>query len=121
MEVERRGFFLTHLFLKERRFAMKDKLWSERIKFFILGILAVTGILFLAGADSLSPPPPNYGRFQISSWATSFGNNSGGVGAFVVDTVSGETRTVYSRIYGVVPVEGKLIKNDLKKPFISID
>ncbi len=100
---------------------MKDKqLWTERIKFFLLGIAVVTGILFLAGADTLSPPPPNYGRFQISSWATSFGNNSGGVGAFVVDTITGETKTVYSRIYGA-PVEGKLIKNELKKPFIAID
>jgi len=100
---------------------MKDKLlWTERAKYFLLGMAVVTGILFLAGADTLAPPPPNYGRFQISSWATSFGNNSGGVGAFVVDTITGETKTVYSRIYGA-PVEGKLIKNDLKKPFISID
>lgn len=99
---------------------MKDKLWSERIKFFLLGMLVVTGILFLAGADTLTPPPPNYGRFQISSWATSFGNNSGGVGVFVVDTITGETKTVYSRIYGA-PDEGKLIKNDLKRPFVAID
>jgi hypothetical protein len=100
---------------------MKEKIWSERIRFFLLGVLFVAGILFLTGADTLSPPPPNYGRYQISSWATSFGNNSGGVGAFVVDTVSGETKTVYSRIYGPVPGDGKLIKNDLKKPFASID
>jgi hypothetical protein len=100
---------------------MKDKqFWAERAKFFLLGIACVAGILFLAGADTLAPPPPNYGRFQISSWATSFGNNSGGVGAFVIDTVTGETKTVYSRIYGA-PEDGKLIKNDLKKPFIAID
>lgn len=100
---------------------MKDKqLWTERTKFFLLGIAVVTGILFLAGADSLNPPPPNYGRFQISSWATSFGNNSGGVGAFVIDTITGETKTVYSRIYGA-PEEGKILKNDLKKPFVTID
>lgn len=100
---------------------MKDKrLLAERVKYFLLGIAVVTGILFLAGADTLAPPPPNYGRFQISSWATSFGSNSGGVGAFVIDTVTGETKTVYSRIYGA-PEEGKLIKNDLKKPFIAID
>lgn len=99
---------------------MKDKPWAERIKYFLFGAFVVAGILFLAGADSLSPPPPNYGRFQISSWATSFGENSGAVGAFVVDTVTGETKTVYSRIYGT-PGEGKLIKNDLKKPFIAIE
>jgi hypothetical protein len=100
---------------------MKDKqLWAERAKYFLLGIGVITGIIFLIGADTLSPPPPNYGRFQISSWATSFGNNSGGVGAFVVDTVTGETKTVYSRIYGA-PEEGKIVKNDLKKPFIAID
>lgn len=100
---------------------MKDKqLWTERTKFFLLGIAVVTGILFLTGADSLSPPAPNYGRFQISSWATSFGNNSGGVGAFIIDTITGETKTVYSRIYGA-PEEGKILKNDLKKPFISMD
>jgi hypothetical protein len=99
---------------------MKDKLWKERIKYFLLGTLVVTGILFLVGADSLNPPPPHYGRFQISSWATSLGDNSGAVGAFVIDTVTGETKTVYGRIYGN-PGEGKLIKNDLRKPFIAIE
>lgn len=48
------------------------------------------------------------------------GKNSGAVGAFVMDTVSGETRTVYMRTYGKPPAS-RAVKNDLKKPFHAID
>jgi major membrane immunogen (membrane-anchored lipoprotein) len=98
---------------------MEKKIVIERIKFFLFGILAVTGLLFLAGFNDNSAPTLNNGRYQLSSWAGSFGDDSGGVGAFVVDTVSGETKTVYMRLYGK-PGKSDVIKNDLRTSFSSI-
>jgi len=93
-----------------------------KIKHFFLGAAATLLLLMLTGAidnGSSSSATLNFGRYQLSSFATSFGDKGGVIGAFVIDTVSGETRTVYSRIYGP-EMESKLVKNDLKKPFISI-
>ncbi|NTV13507.1 MAG: hypothetical protein HGA96_06195 [Desulfobulbaceae bacterium] len=94
-----------------------------RVKYFLLGLSVSLLMLFLTGAmnDPGAPSSANlsFGRYQISSWATSFGDKGGVVGAFVIDTFSGETKTVYSRMYGPA-VEGEVIKNDLKKPFMSI-
>ncbi|NTV14930.1 MAG: hypothetical protein HGA96_13520 [Desulfobulbaceae bacterium] len=94
-----------------------------KLKFFLLGVGASMMMLFLTGAmnDPGAPSSANlaYGRYQISSWATSFGDKGGAVGAFVIDTFSGETKTVYSRTYGPT-MEGEVLKNDLKKPFTSM-
>ncbi|MFQ5559320.1 MAG: hypothetical protein ACE5FU_01870 [Nitrospinota bacterium] len=98
---------------------MERKIVNERVKFFCFGVFVVVGILVLTGARDMAPRALNSGRFQISAWAGSFGNNSGGVGVFVVDTISGETKTVYARTYGT-PEKGAVLKNDLKKPFVSI-
>ncbi len=96
-----------------------DKLKAIKIKYFLLGIGSAILFLMLTGAEFGSEPTLNFGRYQLSSWATSFGKDSGVLGAFVIDTVSGETKTVYSRIYGNPP-RTKVIKNDLKKPFSAI-
>lgn len=94
-----------------------------KAKYFVFGILATLFFLVLTGAidhqGSSSSATLNFGRYQLSSWATSFGEKGGAVGAFVIDTVSGETRTVYSRTYGP-PMESSVIKNDLKKPYSAI-
>jgi len=94
-----------------------------KLKFFLLGVGASLVMLFLTGAlnDSGAPSSANlaYGRYQISAWATSFGDKGGVVGAFVIDTFTGETKTVYSRTYGAM-MEGEVLKNDLKKPFTSM-
>jgi len=97
-----------------------NKNWRDKSLFFALGVLslAVVGLL-LGAASDYQNTSPNYGRFQVSSFATRLGNESGVVGAFVVDTVSGETRTAYLRTYGDPP-NSTAVKNDLKKPFISI-
>jgi hypothetical protein len=97
---------------------LKNKVLKERVTFFLLGALAVFGMLFLLGADNAVII--DNGRYQLSSWAGSFGKNSGGVGAFIVDTVTGETKTAYTRIYGE-PENGRVIKNNLNKPFNSMD
>jgi hypothetical protein len=91
--------------------------------YFFLGVGAVLFFLILTGAidnqGASSSTTLGFGRYQLSSWATSFGEKGGAVGAFVIDTVSGETRTVYSRTFGP-PMDSSVVKNDLKKPFISI-
>lgn len=97
----------------------------EKIKIFLLGVIASLLVFVLLGVaggnlnDSAYYGPPNYGRYQVSSWATQLGPNSGILGAFVVDTVSGETKTVYSRIYGQED-NGVTLKSELYKPFSAI-
>ncbi len=99
----------------------RNTVWRERLLFFSLGALSLGGIFLLLGAAAdYQASTLNYGRYQISSWATQLDKNSGAVGAFVMDTVSGETRTVYMRTYGKPPAS-RAIKNDLKKPFHAID
>ncbi len=95
-----------------------------KLKYFLLGLGSALLLLLLTGAMNDSGAPGsanlNFGRYRLSSWATSFGDKGGAMGAFVIDTVSGETRTVYSRTFGTAPMGGDVIKNDLKKPFPSI-
>lgn len=88
-----------------------------RLKPFALGMLAALLVLLLTAAVDISPP--NYGRYQVSSWASPLGSEGGGFGAFVVDTATGETKLVYSRLFGKVG-DGKVKKDQLKMPFGSI-
>ncbi|MDF1577906.1 MAG: hypothetical protein RQ753_07130 [Desulfurivibrionaceae bacterium] len=94
-----------------------------KAQYFIYGVLVALFFLVLTGAidhqGSSTSANLSFGRYQLSSWATSFGEKGGAVGAFVIDTVSGETRTVYSRTFGP-PMESTVIKNDLKKPYSAI-
>ncbi|HBG20718.1 MAG TPA: hypothetical protein DDY32_15980 [Desulfobulbaceae bacterium] len=97
------------------------KKWRERFLYFSLGVISLAAVFLLLGASSdFQNNTLNFGRYAISSWATQIDNKSGVIGAFVLDTVSGETRTVYMRTYGDTP-ESKMTKNDLKKPFIAIE
>lgn len=101
---------------------MNEKIqnWRDRLVFFTLGVLslAVVGLLLGAASDHQNSTL-NFGRYQLSSWATQLDSNSGIVGAFVMDTVSGETRTAFIRTYGDTPP--KLTeKYDLKKTFHKI-
>lgn len=90
---------------------------KDRLAYFFLGLVSGIALLMILGASEFGPP--NYGRYQISAWGTSLGKDQAGVGAFIVDTATGETKTVYSRVYGGTDT-GKVIKDDLRKPFISI-
>lgn len=96
---------------------------KDRLLFFSLGAICLLMGSFLMGAASdyvnNNNTTLNFGRYAISSWATQLDGKSGVVGAFVMDTVSGETRTVYIRTYGEIP-KSETVKNDLKKPFNSI-
>jgi hypothetical protein len=94
----------------------QDKQWSDRFKYFLLGLLTVGAVVFLMGNHSSAP---NYGRYQISSWGTAFGDFSGGCGAFIIDTATGETKTAYMYIYGTS--DGmSILKNNLGKSFYEI-
>lgn len=75
--------------------------------------------LLLGAASDYKNNTLNFGRYQLSAWGTQLGENGGAVGAFVMDTVSGETRTAYIRTYGDTP-QSRVVKNDLKQPFNSI-
>jgi hypothetical protein len=97
-----------------------------KIKYFLFGVGFTLMFLLLTGAYQVveiegnsAPLTLDNGRYQLSSWATSIGDKNGVIGAFVIDTVSGETKTVYSREYGP-KIESTTVKNDLKKPFSSI-
>ncbi len=99
----------------------KNKLWTDKLKFFLLGVLTITSIILLTGMSNSSNPAPHYGRFQISAWGTAFGDFSGGYGAFIVDTATGETKTAYMYIYGKSDDKAKSISEDnLGKPFYEI-
>ncbi len=94
----------------------KNTLWKQQLKYFLLGVGSILTIVLLSASTDYSNSSLNSGRYQLSSWATQLGDNSGVVGAFVMDTVSGETKTVYIRTYGEER-KSKLIKNNLKKAF----
>jgi hypothetical protein len=101
----------------------QKKSFKEKVLYFSLGVLSLAVVGFLLGAtveyQNSNNATLNFGRYAISSWATQLDSKSGVVGAFVLDTVSGETRTVYLRTYGDVP-KSEMVKNDLKKPFNAI-
>ena len=65
---------------------MKNRLKHERLKYFILGVLLMIGLVVLTGAS-----PSYLGRYQISAWSA----NGIGFGAFITDSTTGETKMVY--------------------------
>jgi hypothetical protein len=95
------------------------RLWTDRTKFFLLGASVALGGLFLLGAEHAPPGPPHYGRYQISAWSTRLGEDTGGVGVFIVDTATGETKTAYTAIYGK-PRRMTVVVDHLGKPFGTI-
>lgn len=95
---------------------IRDKIWTDKLKYFLLGLMTISVVMFLMGNRSSTP---SYGRYQISSWGTAFGDFSGGCGAFIIDTATGETKTAYMYIYGTSDGMSAL-KNNLGKSFYEI-
>ena len=89
-----------------------------KIKYFLLGVGSCVIIVLLTAAANTNPSP-HYGRYQISSWAGQIGDDSGSIGAFVLDTATGETKTVYSRTYGKAE-QSRVERNNLKTVFASM-
>ena len=92
--------------------------WKERALFFLFGLITVFAIISITGATDA--PPPNYGRYQISSFASPAGGNGCIMGAFIVDTATGETKTVYSRVFKDIKKD-KVLINNLKKNFMAME
>lgn len=59
--------------------------WTEKVLFFLLGILFIVTALFLTGANNHQ----SFGRYQISAWT-----RGQFVGAMIVDTVTGNVKYV---------------------------
>jgi len=97
---------------------MINTIMKSKIRCFLLGGVVVFIIIVLTGTSKA--PPPNYGRYQISSFAAAIENNGSIIGAFILDTATGETKTVYSRTFKHIN-ESQILINNLKKPFISMD
>ena len=83
----------------------------------LLGALSLATILLLVGATDISAP--NYGRYQISSWSTRINDNKAVVGAFVLDTATGETKNVYTRLVNPDGT-GDVLRNNLNTTFFNI-
>ncbi len=96
---------------------MSARFVREKLIYFILGLSCGVTLLLLMGTTEIGPP--HYGRYQISAWGGQLGADRGGVGVFIVDTATGETKTVYSRLF-TGPDKGQILKDDLRKPFYSI-
>jgi hypothetical protein len=94
----------------------ENKITLTVIKSFLIGLFMFGSMLFLMGHKSGNL---NFGRYQISSWGTTFGDLSGGCGAFIIDTATGETKTAYMYIYGTS--EGaSIMRDNLGKTFFEI-
>lgn len=91
----------------------KDKLLKERVKYFLLGVLVIIGAVFLMGANNKDSVVIDNGRFQISAWGDGKAH-----GAFIVDTISGETKIVYR--YKELGDKKSLERSYLNEPFINI-
>ncbi len=93
---------------------------KSKAHIFIFLIMCIFMVFFLIewSPASSSSPPPHYGRFQLQSWAAPM-NNGVLVGALVIDTATGETKTVYSRLVKS-ETESVVFINQLRKPFIQI-
>lgn len=86
-----------------------DRIFRERVKFFLMGMLVVIGMIFLMGATNESVVIDN-GRYQISAWGDGQAH-----GAFILDTISGETKIAYR--YKERDGRGYLERDNLRKPF----
>ena len=93
---------------------MEDRVLRERVKYFLMGVLVVTGMIFLMGTKPHEQVVIDSERYHISAWGDSRAH-----GAFVVDTISGETKIVY-RYKETGDASFKERKN-LNMPFSKID
>ena len=93
---------------------MESKLLKERVKFFCLGILVVLGAVFLMGTTNHRDQVIiDNGRYQVAAWGDSKAH-----GAFITDTISGETKIVYR--YKEKGNDKFLERSELNKAFSKI-
>ena len=93
---------------------MESKLIKERVKFFCLGILVVLGAVFLMGTTNHRDQVIiDNGRYQVAAWGDGKAH-----GAFITDTISGETKIVYR--YKEMGNSKSLERSELNKVFSKI-
>ncbi len=90
----------------------ENRIFRERVKYILLGMLIMIGMIFLMGASNDTVVIDN-GRYQISTWGDGKAH-----GAFIVDTISGETKIVYR--YKELGNSKSKERNYLGEPFSSI-
>ncbi|MDD2366137.1 MAG: hypothetical protein PHN84_08240 [Desulfuromonadaceae bacterium] len=91
--------------------------YKEKLLYIAFGaVIAATSFILLAATDVSAP---NYGRYQISSWSSPTGKDSVAVGAFVLDTATGETKVVYHKTISAAET-GLHGKDNLRKQFYTI-
>ncbi|MBN2643919.1 MAG: hypothetical protein JXR59_00410 [Desulfuromonadaceae bacterium] len=91
---------------------------NQKIKYFLFGIVASLTVLLLLG--NTSSPPPNYGRYQISAWGAP-SEQGASFGAFVLDSVTGETKLVYCNQWKAAGSDARYYINQLDKPFHAVE
>ena len=93
---------------------MESKVIKERLKFFCLGILVVLGAVFLMGTTNHRDQVIiDNGRYQVAAWGDGKAH-----GAFITDTISGETKIVYR--YKEMGNSKSLERSELNKAFSKI-
>ncbi len=72
---------------------MTGQQYREQVKFFLLGVFVVVGVLSLMGAKLLDQEDVvllNSDRYRIAAWGDGMAH-----GAFVMDSITGEAKIVY--------------------------
>ena len=95
---------------------MEEKQYRERIKFFLLGVIVALGVLSLMGANFLDQEEVvlfNIDRYRIAAWG-----DANAHGAFVMDSITGQTKIVYR--YKEVGEATSLERNKLDLRFTEI-
>ena len=100
---------------------MTDKLYKEWFKYFFLGFVVAVGILFLMGARGLNINDDilllsSSNRYQIAAWGDAKAH-----GAFVVDSITGQTKVAYRYIREVEVDKVVEEKTNLDKKFTDIE
>jgi hypothetical protein len=90
----------------------KSGLLTEKVKYFLTGAAVGAGMFFLLGAANNDVVIDN-GRYQLAAWGDAKAH-----GAFIIDTVSGETKIAYR--YKDLGNSRGAERNNLNKPFSKI-
>ena len=95
--------------------ALKNQLKHKAVLIFS-GAMVLVSLFLLTGSVAVVS---GAGRYQLDSWSHSNNNGTGQYGAFVIDTITGETQIVY--LAQINNKTQRVIKNSLKKQFNYYD
>ena len=100
---------------------MTDKLYKEWFKFFFLGFVVAMGMVFLMGARGLNINDDllllsSSNRYQIAAWGDAKAH-----GAFVMDSITGQTKVAYRYIREVEVDKVVEEKSNLNTKFTEME